>query len=459
MAKKLKYIFLLIAFFSSCDLFGQVPEGYFRDVKYMDNGDTLYLNRYYGEWWFGLFAGPNIDLFFGDLFSREHPQAGDEVPNRKISFNSTFGGGYYFGAIGEYRPINQHWSYSLGLSILDRKVFSSLSTKMNDSLKTQFEYKSVMDYFIISPGVKYFSKLTGFYYYGTIDIGIPWGSNTKQRRRFENSGDIEYFLIIPNVKSNIRAELNLGVGYEFFLVDFNSNARIIGNPYVSLNAGSNIISHLNSSWNAIGFKLGFALKYGRDRITTEIFPFDATYQEPVRQVAQLETRGVEFPGFTHSAPLPPVWLAMVPEPVIEEEVAEVEEAQFSEELQQRTGQGQIRTRVVPNQLSMFTFDKPETTTLSPDVQQYLDLLSDYLKTNTNTEVRITGHSDSQGSLPENTQRANARANNAKAYLMKKGIPSSRVLTLGRGSLIPVAPNDTPANQRKNRRIEVIVVGK
>ena len=49
-----------------------------------------------------------------------------------------------------------------------------------------------------------------------------------------------------------------------------------------------------------------------------------------------------------------------------------------------------------------------------------------------------------------------RANAVKEVLIKVGVPNDRVTTEGFGAEKPVAPNDTPENRAKNRRVEIVV---
>ena len=462
MYKKLNII-LLFLFGNLLAANSQIPDGYMKEYHVLPSLDTLKVDRYYGDWWFGVFGGPNVNLFFGDLYSRDNPSSvnpfvSDSIYIPKISFNSTFGGGYYIGAMAEYKPRNKRLAYSLGVSLLDRKSFSTETDNMGDSLSTRFKFKSVLDYVVISPQVKYFSDIGGLYYYGGFDIGFNLSATAQQAKRYINSGIIDEFIRVPGIKPNVRLEFNLGAGYEFLLADYAGKARFIGNPYIAINGGTRALSQLNSSWKTLGFRIGFAIKFGKDYRKFDTLRFDETYEEPPQFLAQVSVRGVEFTGFRSPEPLVAAWLAMVELPEIVEEIAEVTTPVFQEELRQRETPGQVRRRIIPNQMVVFNFDKPETTNLSPEITQYLDLLADFIKANPNYEIRITGHSDNQGTLQENTQRATARANNVRNYLVsQKGIPSSRVLATSRGSLIPVAPNDTPANQRKNRRVEIIVV--
>jgi outer membrane protein OmpA-like peptidoglycan-associated protein len=45
----------------------------------------------------------------------------------------------------------------------------------------------------------------------------------------------------------------------------------------------------------------------------------------------------------------------------------------------------------------------------------------------------------------------------KDYLVGKGAPAERIEAAGRGSEAPLVPNLGPASQKKNRRVELIVV--
>jgi OOP family OmpA-OmpF porin len=42
----------------------------------------------------------------------------------------------------------------------------------------------------------------------------------------------------------------------------------------------------------------------------------------------------------------------------------------------------------------------------------------------------------------------------KAYLVSKGIPASKITTIGKGETQPVATNKTAAGRQKNRRVDI-----
>lgn len=76
-----------------------------------------------------------------------------------------------------------------------------------------------------------------------------------------------------------------------------------------------------------------------------------------------------------------------------------------------------------------------------------------MRNNPNIEVEISGHTDSRGSNSANQSLSERRANSVKAWLVSNGIDGNRITTVGYGEDQPIAPNDSPENMLKNRRIE------
>ncbi|NUM70272.1 MAG: OmpA family protein [Ignavibacteriaceae bacterium] len=71
------------------------------------------------------------------------------------------------------------------------------------------------------------------------------------------------------------------------------------------------------------------------------------------------------------------------------------------------------------------------------------------------EVEIRGYTDSDGSRAANLDLSQRRAESVVKWLQDKGIDPKRMKAKGLGPDNPVAPNDTPANKAKNRRIEFV----
>jgi outer membrane protein OmpA-like peptidoglycan-associated protein len=72
-------------------------------------------------------------------------------------------------------------------------------------------------------------------------------------------------------------------------------------------------------------------------------------------------------------------------------------------------------------------------------------------------VEIEGHTDSRGNDAYNMDLSQRRSDSVKNYFVSKGIDGNRLRTKGYGESKPIAPNDTPENLAKNRRIEFSVV--
>lgn len=72
------------------------------------------------------------------------------------------------------------------------------------------------------------------------------------------------------------------------------------------------------------------------------------------------------------------------------------------------------------------------------------------------KVKIIGYTDSDGDDASNLDLSKRRAAAVKTELIKNfGVKADRLLSDGAGETKPVAPNDSPANKAKNRRVEFI----
>jgi outer membrane protein OmpA-like peptidoglycan-associated protein len=85
------------------------------------------------------------------------------------------------------------------------------------------------------------------------------------------------------------------------------------------------------------------------------------------------------------------------------------------------------------------------------LQQTLKTLNDHK----DIIVEISGHTDDVGSDAYNKTLSQKRADAVKQWLVNNGIDGSRLRAVGYGEERPVAPNDSPENRQKNRRIEFV----
>jgi outer membrane protein OmpA-like peptidoglycan-associated protein len=68
------------------------------------------------------------------------------------------------------------------------------------------------------------------------------------------------------------------------------------------------------------------------------------------------------------------------------------------------------------------------------------------------DIEIGGHTDADGEPGFNQTLSRQRSNAVKTYLEAQGIPAETMTAVGFGEDQPIAPNDTPENKAKNRRI-------
>ena len=92
-------------------------------------------------------------------------------------------------------------------------------------------------------------------------------------------------------------------------------------------------------------------------------------------------------------------------------------------------------------------------TLLPAGTQILDEMVVALNRVQGKNVKIIGHTDSQGNPQKNKLLSQERADSVKQYLIAKNIAASRLSTQGLGADKPVADNATEEGRKKNRRIE------
>ena len=102
---------------------------------------------------------------------------------------------------------------------------------------------------------------------------------------------------------------------------------------------------------------------------------------------------------------------------------------------------------------LFDFNKAE---LKASAYTELDQLVTYLQDYPSITLTITGHTDNEGTEAYNLDLSKRRAEAVKAYLTKQGIATDRIVTEGKGSLLPIVKNDSDGNKQLNRRVEVLL---
>jgi len=107
---------------------------------------------------------------------------------------------------------------------------------------------------------------------------------------------------------------------------------------------------------------------------------------------------------------------------------------------------------VPIVLEGVTFETGKAD-ITPESSQILRTALKTLTTYPEIQVEIGGYSDNVGSKKSNIRLSQRRADSVREWLIERGIDSARIIAKGYGPDFPIAPNDSPENKRKNRRIE------
>jgi len=103
---------------------------------------------------------------------------------------------------------------------------------------------------------------------------------------------------------------------------------------------------------------------------------------------------------------------------------------------------------------LFDFDK---TALKDAAKANVQSLASSLNQYPDTDIKIIGHTDSRGTEQYNMGLSERRAAAVKAYAVSQGVPSNRLVTIGKGFAEPIADNETDAGRAANRRVEIVIV--
>lgn len=121
-----------------------------------------------------------------------------------------------------------------------------------------------------------------------------------------------------------------------------------------------------------------------------------------------------------------------------------------------------QTRVVNNGNSL-TVTMPQdilfatnSAALRPDLLRDLDALATNLLNYPDSTIEIVGHTDNTGTAALNQDLSQRRAGAVADQLRAAGVPSRRIVAIGRGEDFPVASNLTPEGRALNRRVEMVI---
>jgi len=94
------------------------------------------------------------------------------------------------------------------------------------------------------------------------------------------------------------------------------------------------------------------------------------------------------------------------------------------------------------------------TTFRVGVSGKLDLIAEIMKEFKDSDFKVEGHTDSDGSAKSNQTLSENRSKAVLDYLVSKGIDASRLSSKGFGEDNPIASNKTRRGKAQNRRVEI-----
>lgn len=127
---------------------------------------------------------------------------------------------------------------------------------------------------------------------------------------------------------------------------------------------------------------------------------------------------------------------------------------FSSQLSVNQAEQAVIDNALKNRIIEF---ESGSAVLLPAGTQILDEMVVALNRVQGKNVKIIGHTDSQGNPDKNKMLSQQRADAVKQYLISKSIAAARLSTEGLGADKPVADNASPEGRKKNRRIEFEVL--
>ena len=116
----------------------------------------------------------------------------------------------------------------------------------------------------------------------------------------------------------------------------------------------------------------------------------------------------------------------------------------------------LRDNINANPLVLYFETAQASINLSATQRQKIADISKYLDKNPEGMISIVGHTDNTGSRTTNVRLGQERADFAKGYFVRNGIPEAKIITSSLGPDQPVATNATEEGRTKNRRTEVTI---
>ncbi len=488
MKKLLKYIVLFIVLIACFEnIYSQAYKEDFDDYKIQPYQDTIIVRNNVGKWWFGPIVGLNGSIYFNTLTTLKFPDL-PEYPlnpfNARLNFTRGQDLGWFTGVFAEYMPPGEKFAYGARIYMPDSRSSSSEFIQRKDTFEYKFRYLGTYKYFAFTPYVKYSFPVEGLYATLGLDLDLPYANEARLMHIRTDTAYITHDIKLSHEQMKIRYGIELGAGWEFTVSDINDKVRVRFNPYFTAAAGTKILADLNSNWNSVVIKLGFAIKFGLNEITIDTMPYnsDSEYEHEIYALVTTPQQiSFEVAGLLESLP------------AYELDVVRKEEASIQLTLEGSLGRinsgtainpvdpqlgnapagfGEVKTPLEKidkedeNLLKLEFGDKnPKKMVyarasdfkLTDEMIKYLDLIIAYSKTKPIREIYIFGYTEELGSRQKNLEVSTKRAETARKYLLNSGISNKvKLYHYGKGALVPMKETGKKENVKLNNRIEIII---
>jgi outer membrane protein OmpA-like peptidoglycan-associated protein len=94
--------------------------------------------------------------------------------------------------------------------------------------------------------------------------------------------------------------------------------------------------------------------------------------------------------------------------------------------------------------------------LLPESFSELDLVVNFLQSNPDVAIELSGHTDNRGVHRDNVKLSQDRVEKVKEYLVSQGIDAKRISGKGYGGTKPIANNENAETRKLNRRVEFTI---
>jgi OmpA-OmpF porin, OOP family len=98
----------------------------------------------------------------------------------------------------------------------------------------------------------------------------------------------------------------------------------------------------------------------------------------------------------------------------------------------------------------FDYDKAE---IRPEYHTYLKKMAEIVLDHSDLRIKVTGHTDGDGSDEYNLELSERRAKAIREFFMQHGLREDRIQIDFKGKRQPVAPNESSEGKQLNRRVD------